>query len=323
MPEFKFTCPGCGQHIVCDDGYAGMCIQCPACQSGFVVPEARLPALPVPCNVSTDSRQVRRTGALRVPTNERVRTPNRETWINLGVGFGIAVVTAVVPMLNFIFAFLWILVHEMGHWLMSLFFAYSAIPAFDFISGGGVTMRSERWPFMFFYIYAVWAFLLWRVRRNRLSLAVLIAAVLLFAVAAHTWVHQALVLASGHGCQLLIAGTFLYRAWANVAIITRLERPFYAALGFNAIWDQLVFASGLMSDSDTRELYLEGKGYVDSDFVSLSSLLDMPMNLLLAALMVSAVLVLGVSFLAFRYQPYWHALLARLLNPKGALRLRN
>jgi len=278
-----------------------------------MVPEAAVPARTIP----PDTPRGGRIGPLRVPANEGVRTPDRETWINLGVGFGIAVIAVAIPMLNFIFGYLWILVHEMGHTLVSFFFAYPAIPAFDFISGGGITMRAnERWLFLLLCIYAVWAFLLWHFRGNRLSLTVLAAALLLFAVLAHTSVHQALVLGSGHGCQLIIGGVFLYRAWANSAITSQRERPLYAGLGFNAIWDQLVFAYGLMSDSDARERYLEGKEYVDNDFVRLSSLLDVPMNLLLAILIVCALLVLGASFLAFRYQPYWHALLARLLKLK-------
>ena len=317
MSEFRFACPGCGQHIACDDSYAGMSIQCPACQRPMVVPEAQVPALSIPSSASPNMPGARRTGPLRVRAKEGVRIADRETWINLGIGFAIAVVAAVIPMLNFIFGYLWTLVHEMGHTLVSFFFAYPAIPAFDFISGGGITMSaSQRWPFLLLCIYAAWTFLLWQFRRNRRSLTVLTAAMVLFAVAAHTSVHQALVLASGHGCQLIIGGVFLYRAWANSAITTGLERPLYAALGFNAIWDQLVFAYGLMSDSDTRERYLEGKAYVDNDLVRLSSLLDVPMNLPLAILIVCALLVLGASFLAFRYQPYWHALLARLLKLK-------
>lgn len=40
MAEFKFSCPHCGQHIQCDPGYAGMQINCPACQKAIIVPQA-------------------------------------------------------------------------------------------------------------------------------------------------------------------------------------------------------------------------------------------------------------------------------------------
>jgi outer membrane lipoprotein-sorting protein len=40
MAEFKFSCPGCGQHIQCDASYSGAQIACPACQQAIVVPQA-------------------------------------------------------------------------------------------------------------------------------------------------------------------------------------------------------------------------------------------------------------------------------------------
>jgi outer membrane lipoprotein-sorting protein len=40
MADFKFSCPGCGQHIQCDTGYAGAQINCPSCQKTIVVPQA-------------------------------------------------------------------------------------------------------------------------------------------------------------------------------------------------------------------------------------------------------------------------------------------
>ena len=43
MAEIKFSC-GCGQHISCDDAWAGHQIQCPACQNNIVVPQAQAPA---------------------------------------------------------------------------------------------------------------------------------------------------------------------------------------------------------------------------------------------------------------------------------------
>jgi hypothetical protein len=37
--EFKFSCPACGQHIRCEQSYAGKEINCPACHQLFRVPE--------------------------------------------------------------------------------------------------------------------------------------------------------------------------------------------------------------------------------------------------------------------------------------------
>jgi len=38
MPEFKFACPHCGQHIQCDDRLSHKQLKCPACQVLIVVP---------------------------------------------------------------------------------------------------------------------------------------------------------------------------------------------------------------------------------------------------------------------------------------------
>lgn len=40
MPELKFSCPDCGQHIVCDVGCSGMQTNCPTCGRVVTVPPA-------------------------------------------------------------------------------------------------------------------------------------------------------------------------------------------------------------------------------------------------------------------------------------------
>ena len=47
MPEFKFYCPQCGQHIQCDTGHLGRQINCPVCQQAIVVPQVPA-AVPIP-----------------------------------------------------------------------------------------------------------------------------------------------------------------------------------------------------------------------------------------------------------------------------------
>ncbi len=51
MPEFKFSCPQCDQHIQCDTSYAGAQINCPGCQQPITVPQpsaAAAPPIPPP-----------------------------------------------------------------------------------------------------------------------------------------------------------------------------------------------------------------------------------------------------------------------------------
>jgi hypothetical protein len=48
MPEFKFSCPQCGQRILCDSAYAGAQINCPGCQQSIIVPPSPAAAAPPP-----------------------------------------------------------------------------------------------------------------------------------------------------------------------------------------------------------------------------------------------------------------------------------
>lgn len=52
MADFKFSCPSCGQHILCDTAYAGAQINCPGCGQALIVPQAApsaaAPAAPPP-----------------------------------------------------------------------------------------------------------------------------------------------------------------------------------------------------------------------------------------------------------------------------------
>jgi DNA-directed RNA polymerase subunit RPC12/RpoP len=40
MSEFKYACPVCGQHVVCDSSQAGSTIECPTCFQKITVPQA-------------------------------------------------------------------------------------------------------------------------------------------------------------------------------------------------------------------------------------------------------------------------------------------
>ena len=40
MSEFKFSCPACGQNVLCDNAHSGTEIACPTCHAAIVVPQA-------------------------------------------------------------------------------------------------------------------------------------------------------------------------------------------------------------------------------------------------------------------------------------------
>jgi hypothetical protein len=76
MPDFKFTCPQCGQTIECDEGYGGVQINCPACAQAIVVPHptgAAHAAPPAPMAMP-GARGQRFAGAQMPPVPEKSNT---------------------------------------------------------------------------------------------------------------------------------------------------------------------------------------------------------------------------------------------------------
>jgi hypothetical protein len=48
MPEIKFACEQCGQHISCDEAWAGHEVSCPGCHKSLLVPGSPTPAQTAP-----------------------------------------------------------------------------------------------------------------------------------------------------------------------------------------------------------------------------------------------------------------------------------
>jgi hypothetical protein len=77
MPDFKFTCPHCKQHIRCDTSYVGTQINCPSCRHTITVP-------PAPTIVSSAERTIQ----------IKISTLRKAGLIGLGVFLAAGMVTA-------------------------------------------------------------------------------------------------------------------------------------------------------------------------------------------------------------------------------------
>lgn len=73
MPDFKFTCPQCGQTIECDDSYAGTQISCPACSKAIFVPQPTSGHAAPPSPMAMPGRGQRFAGA-QAPVPEKSNT---------------------------------------------------------------------------------------------------------------------------------------------------------------------------------------------------------------------------------------------------------
>jgi hypothetical protein len=192
------------------------------------------------------------------------------------------------------------------------------VPAFDLQQGGGLTLHQARSSFALACVYAVALIPFVWLRRNRLGLLVWTAMLLLFALAAQTRLHEWMMVLAGHGAEILLAGVFLYRAWANVAIETPNERPLYAALGLFMSWHVIGFAWRVLYDVDARTDYFTGKIDCDNDLVRMASMTGFPVNAWLWLLIGGATAAVAVSFLAFRYQETWRGWVWRAIEDRSS-----
>jgi hypothetical protein len=178
----------------------------------------------------------------------------------LAVGFVLAAVTSAMSFPRFVFSYLIILVHELGHALCYWLFGYPAVPAFDFVHGGGITVHQERSVLLLLCAWVGLGALVWFHRGNPLAVRVfgtLAALHVLFVLSGFdAWVG----LAGGHGFELLFAGIFLYRAATGSGVKVPLERPLYAACGFFLLMQMIGMIGRLVTSASARGDYSAAKG---------------------------------------------------------------
>jgi hypothetical protein len=181
-------------------------------------------------------------------------------WMALGLGLGLASLTELLPFLRVLVGYFVVLVHELGHALAGWLFGYPSIHAFDFRYGGGVTSHQEQMSLLVLVVYAALASLLWVFRGNRLSLGLVAAMIAGYTLLLVTDGADVVILAMGHGAELLFAALFIHRAVSGRACRLAVERPLYAWIGFHIVFHDLRFAWGLVSNPFQRELYGDAKG---------------------------------------------------------------
>ena len=217
----------------------------------------------------------------------------------------LATLLLVSGQLTFLFSPFLTLVHELGHTCCAWIFGYPAIPAFDFMHGGGITFyRLERVSLLLLVMYCGFGFLLYRYRHNPLTVRVLLVVVGVYTLCAFTGLEQMLISAMGHGFELLFAGIFLYRALSGYACRYSIERPLYGMLGFFTLFYDIRFAHGLMFDPVAREIYEQGKGgFLDHDFVRLAGeFMGVDLFVVAALFLVCCLVTPVVVFWVYRYR---------------------
>jgi hypothetical protein len=242
----------------------------------------------------------------------------------LAIGGAVAAVLLAVPFLRFVFTPLLVIVHELGHTAASWVFGYPAVPAFDFVYGGGWSLRGGRSAGLLVLVVLAFAGPCWLYRRNRRTLAVLAALLGAWALLAATAWHQTLVGAAGHGTELLVAGIFLYRGLSGQAVRHSLERPLYVAFGAYLLLQVAAFAGRLATGAGARAEYEQGKGGVLNDLHDIALDLHLGLGLQLGTAGVAAILLAccalppAGAWWWHRHRAAIHDCLARLLEREPA-----
>ncbi len=240
-------------------------------------------------------------------------------WQAIAIGAALTVVAFSIPLLTFLLSPLKTIVHELGHAATSWIFGYPAIPSLDFIYGGGITHQiGGRLPFIVGLVYAGFGYLFYRywhhVTVSRIVLVAAIAYSLCFVIP----LHELLILAMGHGSELVFAGIFLYRARSGYACCNAAEQPLYGLLGLYLVVYNIRLTWGLLFDAELRDIYEQGKGGMDNDLVRIArdhlhSPLALPVSIFLFCTLLTPIITLWIYS---QRNPFPNAKVAQFISKK-------
>ncbi len=94
MSEFKYACPVCGQHMVCDTSQSGSVMECPTCFQKIVAPQAL--AGPDAKFVLTGSKFAEKKITAPVADNSAITTPSKDFPLPLVVVLAVALCAGAV-----------------------------------------------------------------------------------------------------------------------------------------------------------------------------------------------------------------------------------
>jgi len=180
--------------------------------------------------------------------------------VSLIAGLMLALLALASRWLGLPFSMLRTLVHELGHAVTAWVFGRPAIPGFDLVWGGGITLHGEQKAWLLVPIFGAWIAVLYHLRARVRALIWAVMGLVTYALLALTLAHEVLILFMGHGSELLFGCLFLYRALSGQAVISPWERPLYATAGIYNVLSVAWFSLRLVLDPDYRWAYGMAKG---------------------------------------------------------------
>ncbi len=238
---------------------------------------------------------------------KRRRSPTPETIQALLIGFGLSLVIYTIPLSRFVLNAFLTFVHELGHAAAFWVFGYPAVPSFDFIFGGGITLALNQVPILAIAVYGLLGYVAFLYRRNRNTLIVLCSIAFVHLLCLFSPWHEAIIIAMGHIAELLTIFICGYFALGKYFCYVGGEQTIYAMLaGFSFLETCSFFGRLIFSDS-FRIIYRAGKGgLLDNDLVRLANN-HLPFGLEGISLMFLATTIIMpiATWCAFYYEPVW------------------
>ena len=135
-------------------------------------------------------------------------------------------------------------------------------------------------------------------------LIAILVGVALYSAAAFSPLRELLIVAMGHGSELLFAGVFLYRALSGSQVLRSEERPLYAFIGLYIVLFDARFAYQLIASPEHREAYGDAKGgghWMDFSVIA-NEHLHVRLEAVAALFLVACALPPLVAFLTYLYR---------------------
>jgi hypothetical protein len=288
------TCPRCS---VPTDDKASDCPSCGIIFAKWRAPSARI--ADVIGNSAAIAPAAWSPGPASPPPPPETLGITHAGWRAGFIGFALAVALTFFPFLAFILSPLTTMVHEIGHTALLWLFGYSAIPAFDFSHGGGVTMSDlERSSLIVWGWVAGLLILAWWQREKAGVLAVLGGAAVLYILMYNKTGETLAITLGGHGGEIAFAALFLYRGLTGWGCKVEAERPLYAFLAFMILFSSVRLGVSLLGNTMEKAFYLQGKGGIDHDLVTGAQILSWRLEGIARALIAISLLAIPAAFVA-------------------------
>ncbi|HYS54867.1 MAG TPA: hypothetical protein VER58_14005 [Thermoanaerobaculia bacterium] len=239
----------------------------------------------------------------------------------LGIGLVLAIIANVIPFVRFVLSAIITLFHELGHAVMGWLLGMPAVPAFDFVYGGGITPHSRFQIALALLIAGGFGYAMWIFRGNRTTLTLIgvVFLIWLFFVSSD-WRREFAFGAAGHLSEFILAGILFYQALSGVGWrIPEIERPLGAFVAFFVQINSMLFAWRLMHDPDFVAWYRQGKGGMlmnDLEGIALDLHIHTPFNPgiegVARMLLIFGLVPITVALLWYFQRSRWHRVLRSL-----------